>query len=273
MKMLIGSRALAFWNFWYADKLIDYKTDWDVISDEPIEGTEWHSPDILNNREMLKYATSQTINFRGTVLNVCSMVGLKIIKRSHLWRSVGFQKHITMYHRYLDAVPMGSDDLEVLNHRTKLTHEQYPQKHPKLNTTVKDFFDDYVTKKYDHDWLHQVVAFNDVPMYTKMQKNPEMAWCSEDMWNQFSYLEKCQCVAEESLVIAMERFMIPQNWKFPSKFAFLKALDKVCTTLCSGWFRDFAIDHYPEIYGLYSDEKFKLVKALTESGDCVTIQE
>ena len=36
----------------------------------------------------------------------------------------------------------------------------------------------------------------------------------------------------------------------PSRIACDKALEKVCTTLTSGWFRDFAIDNYPEIFNL-----------------------
>ena len=35
---------------------------------------------------------------------------------------------------------------------------------------------------------------------------------------------------------------------------------KVCTTLTSGWFRDFAIDNYPEILKLYDHSKFEYVK-------------
>ena len=45
---------------------------------------------------------------------------------------------------------------------------------------------------------------------------------------------------------------------------YMKALKKVCTTLTSGWFRDFAIDHYPSVVRNFNKEKFNIVKAILE---------
>ena len=104
------------------------------------------------------------------------------------------------------------------------------------------------------------MAFNDVPMYTKMQPNPEMAWCSKDMWETFSESEKQQCVAEEAVVISIERFLVPSDWKKPYRLSYMKSLEKVCTTLCSGWFRDYAIDNYPAIVDLFDAVNFYGVK-------------
>ena len=75
-----------------------------------------------------------------------------------------------------------------------------------------------------------------------------------------AYNQKVQCVAEETYVIGLERFLIPVDFDFNSRIAYNKALEKVCTTLCSGWFRDFAIENYPEILGLFSKDKFKQVQ-------------
>jgi hypothetical protein len=58
------------------------------------------------------------------------------------------------------------------------------------------------------------------------------------------------------MVIAMERFLIPNDWKYSLFGAYYKALTKVCTTLSSGWFRDFAIDNHPEIMALFDKRKF-----------------
>ena len=44
------------------------------------------------------------------------------------------------------------------------------------------------------------------------------------------------------------------------KLTYNKALDKVCTTLCKGWFRCFAIDHHPELLQMMDENKFKQVK-------------
>lgn len=265
MNILIGSRAL---NYWYPEVPINESTDWDVVSYQPIEGTEWHSLDVLNNRDIhtLLPHFNDVVQFEGHTLTVATPRILYCIKRSHLHRDLGFDKSIVHLHKYLSECKpyLTGDHLAFLEERTKLTLEQYPQVKPNLNQSVEDFFDDAVTKKYDHDYLHQLFAYEEKPMYTKLQTNPEKAWCSKDLWYTLSHQQQLQCVAEETCVIATERFLVPKNWDYPSKLAYMKALKKVCTTLCSGWFRDFAIDHYPEVISLYNPDKFLTVRNMLE---------
>ncbi len=260
MNLLVGSRALAFWDESFKVK---EDTDWDVISHEPLAGCEWHRLDILNNFRMLNYASRYTIKGPNDVeLQIMTPQGLAIMKRSHLWRNLSFGKHITHYHKHLAHFVdyFSAYDFEVLEERTQLTHEQYPQKHPKLNVPVDEFFDDYVTKKFNHDWLHEVVAYHQQPLYKSLQNDVESAWCKLDLWKKLSYKDKVLCVTEEVTVIAVERFLVPTDWQTPAKLAFMKSLEKVCTTLCSGWFRDFAIDNYPQIVQEFSQERFLGIK-------------
>jgi len=257
--LLVGSRALALLN---PNFKVKESTDWDVISDKPIEGTEWHKPEHLNNYLLEKYASDITIDFHGVPLVVVGMDGLSIMKRSHLWRDLSFQKHITHYHKYITKhVPQYTAEMYVdYKDREDLTLKAYERGHPNLKQSVKDFFNDFVTKKYNHDYLHELVAYNDKPMYTRMQRDPSSAWCDYGLWLDFSHTERSQCITEEVYVIAIERFMVPNDWNFPSKLAYMKALDKVCTTLTSGWFRAYAIDNYPELFNMYDEEKFNQVK-------------
>jgi len=262
--ILIGSRAL---NYWYPHVPINDDTDWDVISEQPIEGTEWHSPAVLNNAkvESLVHFWYKPIEFNGYLLHVATPAVLYIIKRSHLHRELGWDKHITMFHKYLPKPEfLMKEEKEFLEERINLTLEQYPQVKPNLNQLNEDFFDDAVTKKYNHDYLHELFAYEVKPLYTKLQTDPTKAWCHEYLWNELSYTQKLQCVAEETMVIATERFLVPKNWEYNSKLAYMKALKKVCTTLCSGWFRSFAIDNYPEVLSLYNPDKFSRVKSILE---------
>lgn len=261
MNILIGSRALNHWN---PDLHIRDDTDWDIISTKPIEGAEWHDRAFLNNDSFDQYAKTDTIKFNGELVHIMNPYGLAIIKRSHLWRNLSFQKHITHYHRYMSKWKsrLYQEDLDLLNERIALTMKRYPQGHPSLKKSKDDFFDDYVDKKYDHDYLHELVAYNEKPLYTYLQRDSSSAWCEKDLWDKFNTLNKIQCVAEEAQVIAIERFLVPSDWQYSSRQAYLKALDKVCTTLCSGWFREFAIDHYPEVFDLYDISKFEKVKGI-----------
>ena len=258
--ILIGSRALDYWNIGFK---CSTEADWDVISDEPIEGTEWHDPEFLNNKYFEYYTDDiNVIEFNGDELHVVNLEGLAIIKRSHLWRDLGFSKHVTMHHkhlaRYLDTTKQVNRD--TLSVRKLLTIREFPQQGPNLKKTVEDFFDDAVVKKYSHDWLHELYAFEDKPMYTKMQTNPELAWCDKQLWDGFTHEQKLQCVVEEVMVIATERFLVPKNWSYPYKQVYLKSLQKVCTTLTSGWFREFSIDYYPELVEMFNQSIFDEVK-------------
>jgi len=246
--LLIGSSALDYWVDAGKDVLVKATTDWDVISNNLIEGTEWHNPWVLNNRDIERFTTSTDV-IRYTVGNkeydfhVVTLQGLAIIKRSHLHRELGFGKHITHFHRYLKPSLNNLYDWQkkILEERTKLTHKAFPQQGPNLNQSVEDFFDDAVTKVFNHDWLHELFAYNGSPMYTKMQRDSSKAWCEKDMWDNFTHEQKLQTVAEETYIIATERFLVPSEFTKPAKLCYNKALDKVCTTLCKGWFRDLRL--------------------------------
>jgi hypothetical protein len=272
--ILIGSRAL---DYWMDLGIARPDSDWDVISAEPIEGAEWHKPSILNNSSIEQYVTADhTTELNDEVLYVPPLWVLAAIKRSHLHRSEGFGKHITHYHKYLHKYtkvqhsiqyPLGTNISALcqsfMQERRKLTEIEYPQRYPKLDVTVDEFFDDAVPKRFNHDYLHELVQYNSSPMYRAMQRDSSKAMCHEDLWLGFTHQQKLQCVAEEVQVIALERFIIPSKGKFMLGLAYNKALEKVCTTLCSSWFREFAIDNYPELLDMLDKERLtKVLKVL-----------
>lgn len=265
--ILIGSRALAYWDrgFTHSDT-----ADYDVISEEPIDGTEHHSLDVLNNADVEFYTSSDFyIQFNGTKLYLALPHCLAAIKRSHLHRELGFDKHITQYHKHLEKyIRYSSYDIrEFLKTRTRLTLEQYPQPKPNLKKSVQDFFTDGVVKIHDHDYIHELVAAPTAPLYKSLQDDPSVVWCGKDKWDTFSHDQKLKCVSEEVSVLAIERFLVPREWNYPSKLAYLNALKKVCTTVTSGYFRDCAIDNYPAIIKLYNEQTFKSVKSKLTNGN------
>jgi hypothetical protein len=262
MKILIGSRALNYWN---PNCTITEQTDWDVVSLYPIDDAEFHDQYLLNNADLCRYTSpTDTLHLNGEILHVISLKGLSLIKRSHLHRDLGFQKHVTHYWWYLEPYRNMYDDIdrEFLHNRIQMTVAKFPQFQPNLNQSVESFFSDAVVKKYSHDYLHELMAYEESPMYTKLQRDDSLAWCNQDLWYNLTYEQKLRCVAEEVYVIATERFLVLNDWNCPRKLAYMKSLQKVCTTLCSGWFRDFAIDNYPKIIELYDRSKFDSVEAI-----------
>jgi len=129
-----------------------------------------------------------------------------------------------------------------------------PASHIKVgpNQTNEDFLETvplFCRTYLKHDDLHQIVKFGEKPMYTKMQPDEKSAFCSEKLWNTFTHEEKIQDVQEEGMVLALERFLLPKETAI-ANVAYLEAVKMICTSVTKGWFRQFAIDHYPEVIDL-----------------------
>jgi len=269
--ILIGSQALARIN---PDFKLKASTDWDIISEAPLKdfgvnNYEWHDRNFLNNASFDAFCEPTMMSIHRKRVHAVTLAGLAVIKRSHLWRDIDFDKHITHYHKFI-KFPRSewTQRMEFLyQERLQLTKAAFPQRQPNLMQSKEDFFDDAVKKVHEHDYLHELVAFYDKPLYTRLLRSPDLAWCDEDKWNALAHQEKVQCVAEETMVIAIERFLIPSNWQVPYKLAYMKSLRKVCTTLCSGWFRDYAIDYYPDVVQVFDKAVFDKVKFQLNKGD------
>jgi hypothetical protein len=265
--LLIGSRAL---NFWFPSVKIKDSTDWDIISNRagafditPEMNVEFHDPWLLNNEEFARFTTEDaTLTIGGQKVYIVYPRGLAIIKRSHLHRDMKFDRHIAMYHHHLTKFTQyyTPEDEQLLAERTKMTMQLYPQANPNLMQSKEDFFDDAVAKVYDHDYLHELYAHYDKPLYTQLLREEGKAWCEQSKWVALTHDDKIKCIQEEAYVIATERFLVRNNWNYPMKLAYLKSLGKICTTLCSNWFRDYAIDHYPELVQNYNESKILQVK-------------
>jgi hypothetical protein len=260
--LLTGSKALDV----HLGRPLNKKTDWDFIASERelnSKGLTYGGKDSLSigNIEYLNVESLNNHRFVGEECsylpvamldcNICTLQELYIQKRSHVHRPIKFDRHMFELRAIKGAMTTLTPEMEeMLEERKKLTRKKYNDKAPSLRKTNEEFFDDYVTKYYVHDQLHEVVAYYQCPIYTKLKRDDSLAACERDLWEALSYRDKLNCVREECYVIALERFIIPKLIKgerhTPFKVAFHMAHEKVCTTLTSGWFRDFAIDNFFE---------------------------
>ena len=128
--------------------------------------------------------------------------------------------------------------------------ETYNYQHPKLNQSKQDFFsDDGIEYVYDHDDLHKVVAvYKANPLYTQYKIEGEEVACSKEKWDNLSDANKNLAVYEEAAVLALERAIIPHGAE--PEAAYKMALQKICTSITSGWFREWAWWNYDEILSL-----------------------
>lgn len=138
---------------------------------------------------------------------------------------------------------------EILVEREKLTN---PSGY-KLNVNKKEFFTDNVPYKYDHDSLHIAVAWPNPPAYTwYMQDNAEVM-CSKGKFFALPESTRLEGVFEEACVLALERAIIPHGTD-PTK-AFEIALEKVCTSITKGWFREYAWENYDKVRAMFNPDR------------------
>lgn len=161
---------------------------------------------------------------------------MKTMQDINLMRSVGVQ------------MPVDSEDLFKL--REKAT---YDYGHPNLMVGKEDFFKKEETfYEYDHDDIHKAVAVEDVPAYTHYMKDGAQVMTSREKFDKCLPHVKLLGVLEESYVLALERSLIPFDFKPDPRMAFNRALEGVCTNITSGWFREFAWDNYFTVQKVYS---------------------
>lgn len=177
---------------------------------------------------------------------------LYLLKMSHRYKknSPHFFKTMNDIHfmRSIGAkIPAELED--VLKLREK---ETYDYSHPNLDVKSKDFFKgDEVPYVYDHDTIHEAVAVLGVPAYKSyMKDDSEVMTSKEKFFEQENHI-RLLGVYEESCVLALERSQIPFNFEVPARQSFVMALSKVCTSITSGWFREYAYENFHVVMKFY----------------------
>lgn len=131
--------------------------------------------------------------------------------------------------------------------------------HPNLQPgQSKDAFfsGDGVKYYFDHDYIHTVVARihgASQPAYTYYLREGEEVACDKEKFFQLPLSERIRGVSEEATVLALERSQIPRRMDaqfskdIDPAWSYRYALQRVCTSITSGWFREFAWEHYDEV--------------------------
>ena len=131
--------------------------------------------------------------------------------------------------------------------------------------------------------------YGDVPIYTTMKADSAKAMLSRTMFEAADEETKLRLVREESMAIAMERCVVPSlirgtagqysswtgetNYASCTEKAYAVGLRMTLTTLSKGWFRDFGLEHYPQLKDCDKDLVNLVLKdgrlAVDEAGDWV----
>jgi hypothetical protein len=132
----------------------------------------------------------------------------------------------------------------------KLLYPVWVEKHgTKKMTLAKSsgmFFADAVTRIYDHDSIHRSIARRDHALYEEFLTpgetvNMDMSkvWASE-------HSKIVEMFREEIAATALERWLIPTNYKFSPGLAWKLGLKKTITSLTKGKSSLFLIENFRE---------------------------
>lgn len=231
-----------------------------------VEASIWNRDDFFkvgSDSHLLDWLTTEKYclidkleDFPHEIYIACPELVL-MMKLSHRYKKDSVHFHKTRQDILLlrqQGVELDDYLKEILVEREKLTN---PSGY-KLNVNKKEFFTDNVPYVVDHDNdLHIPLAHLEQPAYRYYMKDGAEVFCDKGKFFALPEEYRLYGVLEETYVLACERALIPHGTD-PKK-AFDIALEKVATSVTSGWFREYAWENYDKIQSMYNPEYFKPV--------------
>lgn len=178
---------------------------WTLGSDwnDPIKGVLHLDTSVMPQQVMTAF--QEQSKFQSTA----TLEDLLAIKLSHLSYDIFWHKHKqdTLLLKRLTEGNYNRELCSVLREHWKM--EFGNKDFLSLYRTKDKFFDDFVPKLHEHDYLHELVAFPDSPMYASCLKEGHDVFIDKEKWNRLPKERKVRMMKEEIAVIALERWLIP----------------------------------------------------------------
>ena len=235
MKVLVGSNAA---RLWIPEFRIGKDIDW--WSTEVVDGENFDTCVIPQN--ILKLMEEGSL-----IGGVATLNDLLTIKLSHLPYGILWLKHLN------DYLVFKKHGATVNKKLYEYSQEYWKEVHGnKTNLSLyktKDvFFDDFVKKEYDHDYLHELVAFPHKPVYSVCLKDGQDVMTDKEKFFSLPFEQQVKMFREEVNVIATERWLIPtkDSGKITFREAYSKSLHKTVTALTKGKASRFLCENIEE---------------------------
>ncbi|PKK65168.1 hypothetical protein RhiirC2_868938 [Rhizophagus irregularis] len=183
----------------------------------------------------------------------CIVAPLKVLealKASHIYWSDDFYKNIADLHSLRIILennqisptkplccPM-RDEKTNLMLKTRIKETEIlrgtPSVHINLNNSDEEFLDReddfFVDRVVPHDKLHELVKYGDHPIYEGLKNDKSKAMIEKSFFQKLDYQKQLDCMKEEAMVIALERYLIPKILK-DQETSYSSALIRICTSL------------------------------------------
>ena len=226
---------------------------------------------IVDNCPPLQWVLKNNVD--STYMDLSNLLVLKNAhKHFYLGKYKKSFKHLIDYSRLLKCIFLSSKQKSISKeynqwliewayfNDSRLLH------FPKLDKSKTEFFNPSVKYFVEHDLIHEKVAIEDKPAYTKCLTGEVMF--SNKLFNQLDYQSKVNMVLEESFVLALERCLIRMfkgETYLPAitpEEAFKYSLTRVSTNISSGAFRSFAADNFDIIFQQYLNKYINYYKII-----------
>jgi hypothetical protein len=235
MITVIGSRAM---KIWYDDSRAP-KGDWDYHSDKPVDPEYFEGlsgrHDVFVDERLGQWRWKEWANPNE----------LYTLKISHsFWEINGprsWDKHAS------DVVFLSRKGAEFIRPLYDIVlpiwKERYRRNPTNTNQSKDKFFADAVVRKYDHDSLHESVAYGDRPLYESILKDGSDVAVDTDKFFRMDLETQLKLVREEIYATALERILIPKDYRGSPGAAYYWALRRTVTSLFKGEWALFLMLH------------------------------
>ncbi|QSM04684.1 hypothetical protein PROPHIGD54-2_84 [Mycobacterium phage prophiGD54-2] len=173
---------------------------------------------------------------------------LYTIKHSHAYwelKNNSWSKHMAdlleLQRRGAKLIPEWHDVLY------KVWEDLHGKKQVDLTQESDEFFTDAVKRIYDHDSIHHSVAYTPgKPIYDECLKDGKSVQMDMAKVWALPHERIVQMFREEIYVTALERLVIPNNYKHSPGAAYQWALRRTITSLTKGKSAQFIVSHFDE---------------------------
>lgn len=208
-------------------------------------------------------------------IGIPTLEALYVLKLSHAEYNIHWHKtvsHIQIMKKQLkinygkpdfnfnDLLPEYKDLFYSLKKHWRVIHGKRKEQ-ISLQVSKEKFFNNKVPRIYEHDYLHECVSYYNEPLYKSVLKNGHSVLIDEDKFNLLPFDDRLRLAKEEIYAIALERYLLPYEFKACTVNSYQRALRKVVIELSKGWFPTFIVDNYDKMYKMDFDyaKKFREV--------------
>lgn len=174
---------------------------------------------------------------------------LYTIKVSHaFWelKNRSWDKHM------MDVMFLKSKGAKLIPELYKILYKIWEDVHGKKKVNLESdpemFFNDKIVKRiYDHDSLHESVAYYDRPLFERILRDNSEVAVDKSKWEALDHEDKLKMVREEVYATALERKLVPSNYTSSPGAAYAWTLRKTITSLTKGWFALFVVENFQDL--------------------------